>query len=89
VVVLHASANRDERAFEAPDTLNLSRTPNPHVSFGDGPHICLGAHFARLQLRAFYREALRALPAPRVVGRPERLVSNFINGIKSLHVRVT
>ncbi|MGX1478283.1 UNVERIFIED_CONTAM: cytochrome P450 [Streptomyces canus] len=89
VVVLHASANRDERAFEAPDTLDLSRAPNPHVSFGDGPHICLGAHFARLQLRAFYREALRALPAPRVVGRPERLVSNFINGIKSLHVRVT
>ncbi|MFG2725237.1 cytochrome P450 [Streptomyces canus] len=89
VVVFHASANRDERAFEAPDTLDLSRTPNPHVSFGDGPHICLGAHFARLQLRAFYREALRALPAPRVVGRPERLVSNFINGIKSLRVRVT
>ncbi|MFE2210936.1 cytochrome P450 [Streptomyces canus] len=89
VVVFHASANRDERAFEAPDALDLSRTPNPHVSFGDGPHVCLGAHFARLQLRAFYREALRALPAPRVVGGPERLVSNFINGIKSLRVRVT
>jgi len=89
VVVFHASANRDERAFEAPDTLELSRTPNPHVSFGDGPHVCLGAHFARLQLRILYREALRVLPAPRVAGPPVRLVSNFINGIKSLPVLVT
>jgi cytochrome P450 len=90
VVVLHASANRDERVFEAPDLLDLSRTPNPHVSFGDGPHVCLGAHFARLQLRVLYRETLRALPAaPRVAGRPERLVSNFINGLKSLPLQVT
>ncbi|NEA97868.1 cytochrome P450 [Streptomyces sp. SID13726] len=89
VVVLHASANRDERAFEEADTLDLTRAPNPHVSFGDGPHVCLGAHFARLQLRILYREALRALPAPRLAGPPGRLVSNFINGIKSLPVRVT
>lgn len=89
VVVFHASANRDERAFETPERLDLSRTPNPHVSFGDGPHICLGAHFARLQLRVLHREALRVLPAPRVAEAPGRLVSNFINGIKSLRVHVT
>ncbi|MFE9610030.1 cytochrome P450 [Streptomyces sp. NPDC006012] len=85
VVVFHASANRDERAFTAPDRLDLARTPNPHVSFGDGPHVCLGAHFARLQLRLLYEEVLRALPEPpRLAGPPQRLVSNFINGIKSL-----
>ncbi|MCT9075562.1 cytochrome P450 [Streptomyces fulvoviolaceus] len=89
VVVLHAAANRDERAFDSPDLLDLSRAPNPHVSFGDGPHVCLGAHFARLQLRVLYREALRVLPAPRVAGAPGRLVSNFINGLKSLPVQVT
>lgn len=90
VVVLHASANRDERVFADPDRLDLSRAPNPHVSFGDGPHVCLGAHFARLQLRVLYAEALRAFPtAPRVAGPPERLVSNFINGLKSLPMRVT
>lgn len=89
VVVFHASANRDERVFTDPDRLDLSRAPNPHVSFGDGPHVCLGAHFARLQLHVLYREALRALPVLRPAGPPERLVSNFINGIKSLPMHVT
>ncbi|MEU6218735.1 cytochrome P450 [Streptomyces sp. NPDC047022] len=89
VVVFHASANRDERVFAAPDRLDLSRTPNPHVSFGDGPHVCLGAHFARLQLRVLYEEALRVLPAPRLAAPPGRLVSNFINGVKSLPFQLT
>ncbi|WP_327352298.1 cytochrome P450 [Streptomyces sp. NBC_01304] len=88
VVVLHASANYDERAFAAPYRLDLARTPNPHVSFGDGPHVCLGAHFARLQLRVLYEETLRALPELEPVDRPRRLVSNFIHGIKSLPMRV-
>ncbi|MFJ8198590.1 cytochrome P450 [Streptomyces sp. NPDC096152] len=89
VVVLHGSANRDERVFCAPDRLDLARGRNPHVSFGDGPHVCLGAHFARLQLRLLYAEALRVLPAPpELAGPPRRLVSNFINGLKSLPVRV-
>ncbi|MET9730698.1 cytochrome P450 [Streptomyces sp. NPDC006458] len=89
VVVFHASANRDERLFADPDRLDLSRAPNPHVSFGDGPHVCLGAHFARLQLRVLYREALRELPGGWTAGRPVRLVSNFINGVKSLPLSVT
>lgn len=89
VVVYHASANRDERVFSEPDRLDLSRAPNPHVSFGDGPHVCLGAHFARLQLRVLYREALRVLPELRTAGPPKRLVSNFINGVKSLPVHMT
>jgi cytochrome P450 len=89
VVVFHASANRDERVFAEPDRLDLTRAPNPHVSFGDGPHVCLGAHFARLQLRVLYREAARALPVLHTAGPAGRLVSNFINGIKSLPVRVT
>ncbi|MER6379062.1 cytochrome P450 [Streptomyces sp. NPDC001250] len=89
VVVFHASANRDERVFPDPARLDLARSPNPHVSFGDGPHVCLGAHFARLQLRLLYEEVLRALPEARLAAPPERLVSNFINGIKSLRIHVT
>ncbi|MYW20317.1 cytochrome P450 [Streptomyces sp. SID2955] len=88
VVVFHASANRDERVFASPERLGLTRSPNPHVSFGDGPHVCLGAHFARLQLRLLYEEVLCALPGPpRLAGPAGRLVSNFINGVKSLRVR--
>ncbi|MFF3458442.1 cytochrome P450 [Streptomyces sp. NPDC002730] len=88
VVVFHASANYDERVFEAPHGLDLSRSPNPHVSFGDGPHVCLGAHFARLQLRVLHEEALDVLPPLTTAGPPRRLVSNFINGIKSLPLTV-
>ncbi|AGS72506.1 cytochrome P450 [Streptomyces collinus] len=88
VVVFHASANRDERVFAGPGRLDLARTPNPHVSFGDGPHVCLGAHFARLQLRLLYEEVLRAVPGLRLAGPAGRLVSNFINGLKSLPLSV-
>ncbi|WP_338701660.1 cytochrome P450 [Streptomyces sp. Q6] len=86
VVVLHASAHHDERVFTDPFRLDPHRAPNPHVSFGDGPHVCLGAHFARLQLRVLYDEVSRALPELRPAGTPRRLVSNFINGIKELPV---
>ncbi|MCX4528865.1 MULTISPECIES: cytochrome P450 [unclassified Streptomyces] len=89
VVVFHASANHDERVFTDPGRLDLARTPNPHVSFGDGPHVCLGAHFARLQLRVLYEEWRAAMPAPELAGEPRRLVSNFINGITRLPLRVS
>ncbi|MER7110564.1 cytochrome P450 [Streptomyces sp. NPDC000229] len=88
VVVFHASANHDERVFPDPHRLDLARSPNPHVSFGDGPHVCLGAHFARLQLRVLHEEALRVLPPYEPAAEPRRLVSHFINGLKSLRLRL-
>ncbi|MGW6023561.1 cytochrome P450 [Streptomyces sp. NPDC055099] len=89
VVVFHASANHDERVFTDPRRLDLSRSPNPHVSFGEGPHVCLGAHFARLQLRVLYEEFRAVMAGPfEPAGPPRRLVSNFINGLKSLPVQV-
>ncbi|MEV5977659.1 cytochrome P450 [Streptomyces sp. NPDC052114] len=87
VVVFHASAHHDERVFADPHRLDLARSPNPHVAFGDGPHVCLGAHFARLQLRVFYEESARALPELHLAEPPRRLVSHFINGLKSLRLR--
>ncbi|MGX1854334.1 cytochrome P450 [Streptomyces sp. NPDC055299] len=88
VVVFHGAANFDERVFAAPHRLDLTRSPNPHVSFGDGPHVCLGAHLARLQLRVLYEETCRLVPALAVAGPPRRLVSNFIHGLKSLPLRL-
>ena len=86
VVVYHVSANHDERHFPDPFRLDLTREPNDHVSFGQGPHLCLGAAFARLQMREFFTEFLR-LPQVELDGEPRRLVSNFINGLTSVPVR--
>lgn len=87
VVVFHASANFDPAAFADPMRFDIARRPNDHVAFGDGPHVCLGAHFARLQLRALFHEALRRMPDLELTGAPQHLVSNFINGLKHLPLR--
>ncbi|SOB85353.1 cytochrome P450 [Streptomyces sp. 1331.2] len=89
VVVYHASANRDETVFPDPDRFDVTRTPNDHVSFGFGPHFCVGAQLARLQMTAMLRRVLAELPGLALVpgAAPDRLVSNFQNGLKHLHVR--
>ncbi|MBL1098696.1 cytochrome P450 [Streptomyces coffeae] len=87
VVVFHASANRDETVFPDPDRFDPTRAPNDHVSFGYGPHFCMGAHLARVQMRAMLRGALDRLPGLRLAGEPVRLISNFQNGLKHLPVR--
>lgn len=88
VVVYHASANRDETVFRDPDAFIPDRTPNDHVSFGFGPHLCLGAYLARAQARALFSEVLVNLPELESDGPAVRLRSNFQNGLKSLPVRV-
>jgi cytochrome P450 len=87
VVVYHASANRDETVFPSPDRFDITRTPNDHVSFGFGPHFCLGAHLARTQMRAIFRELLPHDIT--LTGTPVRLASNFQNGLKHLPVHLT
>lgn len=83
VVVYHCSANHDERRFADPHRFDPDRAPNDHLAFGQGPHLCLGAHFARVQMRVFFTAFLR-LPRVRAAGEPRRLTSNFINGITRL-----
>jgi len=87
VVVYHVSAHRDERRFPDPFRFDVGRTPNEHMAFGQGPHVCLGAGFARLQMRAFFTEFLTRLPEVELDGEPRRLTSNFINGLTSLPLR--
>lgn len=88
VVVWFTAANRDPRAFPAPDAFDIARSPNEHLTFGHGPHFCLGAQLARAQLRAIFRAVL-ALPGTLVpAGQPVRLRSTFQNGVKSLPVRL-
>jgi cytochrome P450 len=87
VVVYHASAHYDERAFADPFQFDITRSPNDHLAFGQGPHLCLGAHFGRLQMRIFFTELLARLPRIELDGPPVRLTSNFINGISHLPIR--
>lgn len=62
IFLLYQSANRDERVFERPDDLILDRNPNPHLAFGIGPHYCLGANLARMEVKVVYQELLKRLP---------------------------
>ena len=84
-LMFYRSANRDEAVFENPYTFDLRRSPNDHVGFGGpGPHFCLGAHLARREITVMYRELFRRLPDIEMSAEPDRLLSNFINGIKHL-----
>jgi cytochrome P450/nitrite reductase/ring-hydroxylating ferredoxin subunit len=90
VVVWYAAGNFDEARFRDPRRLDLGRKPNKHLTFGlGGPHFCLGAHLARLEVRIWLEEMLPYLDRIELAGRPDRLRSNFFNGVKRLPVRVS
>jgi cytochrome P450 len=83
------SGNRDEEVFENPDTFDVGRTPNKQMAFGPGGiHHCLGAHLARMEVRVAFEEMLKRVDGFELTGKPERLRSNFFNGIKRMPVRV-
>ncbi|MET9321691.1 cytochrome P450 [Streptomyces sp. NPDC003038] len=85
VVLYYASANRDEAVFPDPDAFDITRSPNPHLGFGGGgPHFCLGAHLARVEMKALFRELLTRPVRLRAVGLPDLAGSNFDNRVRSL-----
>ena len=87
VSVWYVSANRDEEVFEDPFRFNIEREPNDHVAFGaGGPHFCLGASLARLELRVLFEELARRVPVLRSQGEPAYLRSNVVAGIKHLPI---
>jgi cytochrome P450 len=89
VTTWFVSGNRDESVFEDPDRFDVGRTPNKHMAFGPGGiHHCLGAHLARMEVRIAFEELLKRDVDFELTGRPDRLRSNFFNGIKRLPVRV-
>jgi cytochrome P450 len=83
------SANFDEDVFEDPQRFDVGRRPNPHTAFGrGGPHFCLGSFLARLEIGILLEEILARNVRFELAGPPVRLSSNFVNGLKSLPVRV-
>jgi len=82
VGLFYCSANRDEAVFDDPHGFDLSRSPNPHMSFGGGgPHFCLGSQVAKVELRNLFRELLTRLRRIEF-GEPDYLLSNFVHGVK-------
>jgi cytochrome P450 len=82
VVMFYLAANRDPAVFKDPDVFDITRSPNPHVGFGGpGPHLCLGANLARMELKIMFRELYTRHPTLRTTAEPELLLSNFDNGV--------
>ncbi|MCX2955418.1 cytochrome P450 [Lentzea sp. NEAU-D7] len=88
VVVWFSSANRDERVFTEPERFDVGRREADHLSFGHGPHFCLGAQLARTQMRAVFDAVLDLPGVLELDGEVSRLRSNFQNGVKHLPVRI-
>jgi cytochrome P450 len=89
VTTWFVSGNRDEEAFDDPHRFDVGRSPNKHMAFGPGGiHLCMGAHLARMEVRIVFEELLRRSVSIDLLGPPERLRSNFFNGVKRLPVRV-
>jgi cytochrome P450 family 142 subfamily A polypeptide 1 len=91
LLLLYASANRDPRAFEDPDRLDVTRDHNRHVAFGFGTHFCLGAHLARLEIRVMFEELLRRLPDWELVdpAEPQIVPASFARAFDSIRIRFT
>jgi cytochrome P450 len=89
VVVWLMSGNYDELQFDDPHRFDLGRRPNPHVAFGrGGPHFCLGAHLAKLEVKVMFEELLPRLGAIELTSPARRIQSNFTNALRTMPVRV-
>jgi cholest-4-en-3-one 26-monooxygenase len=90
LLLLYGSANRDPRAFDAPDVLDVTRDHNRHVAFGFGTHVCLGAHLARLEIRVLFEELLRRAPRWEVVdpSEPQIVPATFARAYDRIRIRL-
>jgi cytochrome P450 len=88
VLMLYTSANFDERVFADPMHFDIRRDPNPHLAFGHGIHLCLGANLARLEARVFFEEFFRHFAGIEESAPPARIRSNLVNGFKRMPARL-
>ena len=86
VVLLYPSANRDEDVFDDPFRFDVTRSPNPHVSFGFGTHFCIGANLARLELNMLFGELVRRFEPPVPVSPPAVEPNIFARSVRSFEV---
>lgn len=89
LMMCYPSGNRDEKVFPDAGRFDITRSPNPHIAFGFGPHMCLGQHLAKLEMRVLFEELLPHLSSIELAGEPRFVETNFVGGYKSLPIRFT
>jgi cytochrome P450 family 142 subfamily A polypeptide 1 len=91
VLLMYGAANRDERAFEDPDSFDVTRAHNHHVAFGFGTHFCLGSSLARIEIRVMFEELLRRIPDWRLVPgtEPQIMGATFTRAYDAVHIEFT
>ncbi len=87
LMLCYPSGNRDEAVFDKPFSYDITRSPNKHVAFGYGAHVCLGQHLGRLEMRILWEELLPRLESLELAGTPSRMQANFVCGPKSVPIR--
>jgi cytochrome P450 len=87
-MLLYQSGNRDIDVFDRPDTFDIDRKPNKHIAFGYGPHLCIGQHLAKLELKVIFEELLPRITSIEVTGDTKVVQTNFVGGLKLLPVRL-
>lgn len=90
VLLWFVSGSRDEEVFDQPHKIQLDRSPNRHLAFGQGGiHVCLGMHLAKMEVRIVLEELIKCVDRFEAVEEPTWTRSNFICGVKKLQVRAT
>lgn len=87
LMLSYPSGNRDEAVFDDPFRFDIARTPNKHVAFGYGAHVCLGQHLGRMEMRVLWEELLPRLESVELDGEPKLSEANFVCGPKTVPIR--
>jgi cytochrome P450 len=87
IMLCYASGNRDEAVFDDPQGFHVDRSPNRHLAFGYGAHLCLGQHLAKMEMRILWEEMLPRLESLELAGEPAMSHAVFVNGPKTLPIR--
>jgi cytochrome P450 len=87
-MLLYQSGNRDAETIPNPDVFDIDRRPNKHIAFGYGPHMCIGQHLAKLELRIMFEELLPHVESLVSIGENKVIQTNFVGGLKNMPVQI-